>query len=93
MRAIAALLLVAAGLAAAVHFYFYWATGTVDPCRAAVLRIVQKQRAAGQDITAGLGVLFARPFEDALRAEGVATCYRSALRGEAPEIEMRFPPR
>jgi len=93
MRAISTILLIAVALAAAVHVYFYWAVGTVDPCRAAVLRIVQKQRQAGRDVTAGLGVLFARQLEDALRAEGVATCYRSALRGEAPEIEIRFPPR
>jgi hypothetical protein len=73
-----------------VHLYFYWAVGTIDPCKAAVLRIVQKQRAAGQDLVAGVGVLFGRQLEDALRSQGMMTCYRSALRGEAPEIELQI---
>jgi hypothetical protein len=77
-------------LFAAVHLYFYWSVGTFDPCKAAVLRIIQKQRASGQDLTAGIGVLFGRQLEDALRSEGVMTCYRSALRGEAPELELQI---
>ena len=77
-------------LLAGIHLYFYWTVGTFDPCKAAVLRIIQKQRAAGQDLTAGIGVLFGRQLEDALRSEGVLTCYRSALRGEAPEIELQI---
>ncbi len=73
-----------------VHLYFYWTVGTFDPCRAAVLRIIQKQRAAGQDLAAGVGVLLGRQLEDAIRSQGVMTCYRSALRGEAPEIELQI---
>lgn len=91
MRVFSWLIGLAVLLIAGVHLYFYWAVGTFDPCRAAVLRIVQKQRDAGQDLTAGIGVLFGRQLEDALRSEGVMTCYRSALRGEAPELELRFP--
>jgi hypothetical protein len=90
MRAIFSILLIAMAVLGAVHLYFYWAVGTVDPCRAAVLRIVQKEREAGRDLTAGLGVLFRQQLEDALRSEGIATCYRSALRGEAPELELRL---
>ena len=73
-----------------VHLYFYWSVGTFDPCRAAVLRIIKKQREAGQDLAAGVGVLFGRQLEDALRSQGVMTCYRAALRGEAPEIELQI---
>ncbi len=91
MRVFSWLIGLAVLLIAGVHLYFYWSVGTFDPCRAAVLRIVQKQRDAGQDLTAGIGVLFGRQLEDALRSEGVMTCYRSALRGEAPELELRFP--
>jgi len=89
MRIVSSILIAALVLLAGVHLYFYWTVGTFDPCRAAVLRIVQKQREAGQDLTAGIGVLFGPQFEDALRSEGVATCYRSALRGEAPEIDLQ----
>ena len=89
MRIVSSLIGSAIVLLAGVHLYFYWAVGTFDPCRAAVLRIVQKQRAAGRDLTAGIGVLFGPQFEDALRSEGVVTCYRSALRGEPPEIELQ----
>jgi hypothetical protein len=90
MRLLSMLVVLAVLLFAGVHFYFYWATGTFDPCKAAVLRIVQKQRESGQELAAGVGVLFGRQLEDALRSEGVMTCYRSALRGEAPEIELQF---
>jgi hypothetical protein len=93
MRALSTLLVIVIAVATAVHLYFYWAVGTFDPCRAAVLRIIQKERQAGQELTAGIGLLFVRQLEDALRAEGVATCYRSALRGEAPELETRLAPR
>lgn len=73
---------------ASVHLYFFWAVGTFDPCHAAVLRIVQKQREAGQELQASVLVLLARQLEDAMRSRGVLTCYRSALRGEAPEPEQ-----
>jgi hypothetical protein len=90
MRAISTLILLALLALAGVHLYFYWATGTFDPCKAAVLRIVQKQRAQGRDVAAGIGVLLGRQLEDALRADGVMTCYRAALRGEAPELELKL---
>lgn len=77
-------------LLAGIHLYFYWTVGTFDPCRAAVLRIIQKQKDAGQDLAAGVGIVLSRQLEDALRAEGITTCYRSALRGEAPEIELQI---
>lgn len=89
MRAVSSIIILAIVLLAGVHLYFYWAVGTFDPCRAAVLRIVQKQREAGQDLTAGIGLLFGPQFEDALRSEGVLTCYRAALRGELPEIDLQ----
>ena len=89
MRIVSFLLGSAIALLAAVPLYFYWTVGTFDPCRAAVLRIVQKQREAGRDLTAGIGVLFGPQFEDALRSQGVLTCYRSALRGEAPELDLQ----
>ncbi len=90
MRPIARLIGLLIALLAGIHLFFYWTVGTFDPCRAAVLRIIQKQRAEGQGLAAGVGVLFARQLEDALRSEGVLTCYRSALRGEAPEIELQI---
>ncbi|NJM35180.1 MAG: hypothetical protein HC850_11260 [Rhodomicrobium sp.] len=90
MRAISSILILAILAIAGIHLYFYWIVGTFDPCRAAVLRIIQKQKEAGQDLAVGVGVLFGRQFEDALRAEGVMTCYRAALRGEAPEIELQI---
>jgi hypothetical protein len=89
MRIVPFVLGLAIVLLAGIHLYFYWTVGTFDPCRAAVLRIVQKQREAGRDLTAGIGVLFGPQFEDALRSEGVLTCYRSALRGEPPEIDLQ----
>ena len=93
MRLISTLLLIVIAVLAAVHLFFYWSVGTVEPCRAAVLRIIQNQRQQGDGIAAGLGVLFARQLEDSLRTEGVATCYRAALRGEAPELVNRIAPR
>jgi hypothetical protein len=90
MRLISWVLGLAIVAVAGVHLYFYWTVGTFDPCRAAVLRIIQKEKAAGQDLAAGVGVLFGRQLEDALRADGVMTCYRSALRGEVPEIELQI---
>lgn len=72
-----AILIAAFVLLAGVNLCFFWAVGTFDPCRAAVLRIVQKQREAGQDLTDGIGVLFGPRFDD-------APCHRSALRGDAP---------
>lgn len=93
MRLLSNILLLVVVAVVAVHGYFYWSVGTVEPCRAAVLRIIQKQKSQNNGIAAGLGVLFARQLEDALRSEGVATCYRAALRGEAPELESRLAPR
>lgn len=90
MRLISTLIALLAIPLVGIHLFFYWTVGTFDPCRAAVLRIVQKQKAEGQDLAAGIGVLFGRQLEDALRAEGVLTCYRSALRAEAPEIELQL---
>lgn len=90
MRVIGWLLTLAVLVIAGVHLFFYWSVGTFDPCQAAVLRIIQKQKASGQDVPAIVGTVFARPLEDALRSEGVMTCYRSALRGEAPEIELQI---
>ena len=90
MRLIFTLFLLVAVAAAAVHGFFYWSVGTVDPCQAAVLRIIQKKKEQNDGIAAGLGVLFGRQLEDALRSDGVATCYRAALRGEAPELEGRL---
>ena len=90
MRLISTLIVLAALLLAGVHLWFYWATGTFDPCKAAVLRIVQKQREKGRDLEAGIGVLFGRQLEDALRSDGVMTCYRAALRGEVPELELKL---
>ena len=93
MRPIFIILLLVATAATAVHGFFYWSVGTVDPCRAAVLRIIQKQKQQNNQVAAGLGVIFARQLEDALRSDGVATCYRAALRGEAPELESQLAPR
>jgi hypothetical protein len=90
MRLIGWLLALVVLVIAGVHLFFYWTVGTFDPCQAAVLRIIQKQKAAGQDVPAVVGTLFARQLEDAMRSEGVMTCYRSALRGEAPEIELQI---
>jgi len=90
MRIISGLFGLVIVLVASIHLYFYWSVGTFDPCKAAVLRIIQNQKAAGQDLAAGIGTLFGRQLEDALRSEGVMTCYRSALRGQAPEIELQI---
>lgn len=90
MRFISGLIGLAVVALLGVHLFFYWSVGTFDPCRAAVLRIIKKQKASGQDLAAGVGVLFGRQLEDSLRAEGVMTCYRSALKGEAPEIELQI---
>jgi hypothetical protein len=93
MKLITNLLLLVVLAVVAVHGFFYWSVGTVEPCRAAVLRIIQKQKAQDNGLAAGLGVVFARQFEDAIRSEGIAACYRAALRGEAPELESRLAPR
>ncbi len=91
MRAIFTLLLIVLAVVAAVHLYLYLSVGTVEPCRAAVLRIIQKQRDKGNDVVANLGVVFRQQAEDLLRSEGIATCYRSAFTGEAPEqLTVKF---
>ena len=68
MRLISWLLGLAILTVAGIHLYFYWTVGTFDPCRAAVLRIIQKQKDAGQNLAVGVGVLFGRQLEDALRS-------------------------
>lgn len=82
------------GLAAAVvvgvHGYFYAMAGTVDPCKAAVTRLIQKQRTQGSDIVASVGVLLSEQLEDTMRSEGVEACYRTALTGKAPEVVIRL---
>jgi hypothetical protein len=75
---------------AAVHGYFYVQTGTIDPCEAAVTRLIQEQRDKGEDLAAGLGVLFAPQIKDMMRSEGVAACYRTALTGEPPEVVVKL---
>jgi hypothetical protein len=81
-------LLIAAALG--VHGYFYVMTGTLDPCEAAVVRMLQKQRAQGEDVAAGLGALLAEPIRQMLRSEGVSACYRTAFTGEPPEVVIRL---
>jgi hypothetical protein len=81
--------LAVAGIAA-LHGYFYIATGTIDPCKAAVTRIIQNERAKGGDLAASIGVLFSEQLENLLRSEGVGTCYRAAITGEAPEVVIKL---
>jgi hypothetical protein len=73
---------------AGVHGFFYLATGTIDPCKAAVTRIIQKERAQGGDFVAGVGVLFSEQLENLIRSDGVVTCYRTALTGQTPEVAV-----
>ena len=91
MRFISTLIVLAVALLAAVHLFFYLSVGAVEPCEAGVLRIIQKQREAGNDVMANLGVTFRQQGQDMLRAEGIAACYRAALTGEVPEqMTVRF---
>jgi hypothetical protein len=73
-----------------VHGYFYLATGYIDPCRAAVTRMIQTQRAQGRELVAGFGVLFSEPLENVIRSEGVAACYRVAITGQPPEEVLKL---
>ncbi len=93
MRLLSAVLILAIAVVAAVHGYFYFMAGTVDPCEAAVTRLVQKEKRQGQDLTAGLGTMFSGPIRDMMRNQGVATCYRTALTGQAPDIQITIPTR
>ena len=91
MRLISTIVIIAVTLLAAVHLFFYVSVGAVEPCEAAVLRIIQKQRDQGNDVIAKLGETFRQQGKETLRAEGIAACYRSALTGEVPEqLTVRF---
>jgi hypothetical protein len=78
------------GAVVLVHGYFYVALGSVDPCKAAVTHIIQKERQKGNDLAASAGVLFSDQLEGMLRDDGMKTCYRSALTGDLPEVAIRF---
>jgi hypothetical protein len=91
MRFISTILIIAAVIVAGVHVFFYWATGTVEPCQAAVERIIQKQVAQGNNVVATLGQTFKPQAIEVLRGEGIMACYRSALTGDAPEqLTLKF---
>jgi hypothetical protein len=90
MRFIVYLLALVVIAFAAVHGYFYVQTGTIDPCDAAVTRLIQKQRDSGEDLAASLGVLFAPQLKDMMRSEGSAACYRTAITGEPPEVVIKL---
>lgn len=75
------ILMLVLALAAMVHGYIYFKFGTLDPCKAAAVRIVnQPQSEAGR----ALGQLVAGPVETRLRSKGTWTCYR-AIFDESPE--------
>lgn len=91
MRLILSILILAVIVAAAVHGFFYWATGSAEPCEAAVERIIQKQTARGNQVIATAAQTFKPEAVQMLRNEGIGACYRSALTGDAPEqITVRF---
>lgn len=91
MRFISTLVIILIALAAAVHAYFYVTFGTVEPCRAAVLHILDKQRASGNNFIANLGETFQRQGEEIMRGEGMVACYRSAVTGDAPQqLTLKF---
>lgn len=79
-----------AAVLAAVHGYFYLVAGTVDPCRAAVTRIIQAEQRRGNDLMAGAGALLSNQLETLIRSEGVAACYRSAITGKAPDVTIKL---
>jgi hypothetical protein len=90
-RFLSTIIIIALLVAAAVHGFFYATAGTLDPCEAAVSRIIQQQRAQGNDVVARVGEAFRQQGEELLRTEGIGTCYRSALTGEAPEqLTLKF---
>jgi hypothetical protein len=90
MRFIFTILILVLAVLAAIHAFFYVTTGTIEPCHAAVLRIIQKHT-RGNDALAKLGEVFQQQGEDLLRREGIAACYRSALTGDAPEqLTVKF---
>jgi hypothetical protein len=72
-----------------VHGYFYAALGSVDPCKAAVTRIIEKERGKGNDLAASAGVLFSEQLEKMLRSNGIQSCYRSAITGDMPDVSIR----
>jgi hypothetical protein len=78
------------GVVVLAHGYFYIALGSVDPCKAAVTHIIQKERQKGNDLVASMGALFGDQLEDMLRSDGVKTCYRAAITGDLPEVAIRF---
>jgi hypothetical protein len=91
MRFISTLIVLAVALLAAVHLFFYMSVGAVEPCEAAVSRIIQKQRDQGNDIIAKVGETFRQQGKETLRAEGIVACYRAALTGDVPEqLTVRF---
>ena len=68
-----------------VHGFFYLAYGSVDPCKAAAVRTVNKQQS---DVARGIGTMLSGPLESAIRSEGIDACYRVALLGESPSITL-----
>jgi hypothetical protein len=91
MRFIFTLVIIAVAAVAAFHAYLYYTVGTAEPCQAAVQRIIQKQRARGNNFVAQIGDTFSRQAEEMLRGEGLGACYRSALTGDAPQqLTVKF---
>lgn len=79
------ILMLVLAVVAMVHGYFYFKFGTLDPCKAAAIRIVnQPQSEAGR----ALGQLVAGPVETRLRSKGTLVCYRAAF-DESPEALLQ----
>lgn len=66
----------------AIHTYFYFAFGTVDPCTAATFKVINQGASAA---ARGGGLLFSVAIEKLIRSKGILTCYRIAVIGESPE--------
>jgi hypothetical protein len=71
----------------AVHGYFVFAYGTLDPCVAAMFNVVNQ---GNSETDNGGGLAFSARVETRIRGEGLLACYWIAVTGDAPEaIEKR----
>lgn len=79
------ILMLVLAVAALVHGYFYLSFGTLDPCKAAAIRIVNQP---ASEVGQTLGQLVAGPVETRLRSKGTLVCYRAAF-DENPEALLQ----
>jgi hypothetical protein len=71
----------------AVHGYFFFTFGTLDPCTAATFKVVNQ---TNSETDSDNELAFSARIETQIRGEGLLACYWIGVTGDAPEaIEKR----